>query len=43
MIKHIKENAMIEITITETAKIELSKVLRHFNAKSVRLIQQGFG
>ena len=34
---------MIEITITQTAKIELFKVLRHFNAKSIRLIQQGFG
>lgn len=34
---------MIEIRITETAKIELFKVLRHFEAKSIRLIQQGFG
>jgi hypothetical protein len=34
---------MIDITITETAKIELFKVLEHFNAKSVRLVQQGFG
>ena len=34
---------MIDITITETAKIELFKVLRHFNGKSVRLVQQGFG
>ncbi len=34
---------MIEITITETAKIELFKVLRYFDAKSIRLIQQGFG
>ena len=34
---------MIEITITETAKIELSKVLRYFDAQSVRLIQQGYG
>jgi hypothetical protein len=38
-----KENMMIEITITETAKIELLKVLRHFNAQSVRLMHQGFG
>ncbi len=34
---------MIEITITETAKIELSKVLRYFDAQSVRLIQKGYG
>lgn len=34
---------MIEIAITETAKIELVKVLKHLNAKSVRLIRQGFG
>lgn len=34
---------MIEITITETAKIELLKVLERFNAKTVRLIRQGFG
>ncbi len=34
---------MIEITMTEIAKMELLKVLRHFGAKSVRLIQQGFG
>jgi hypothetical protein len=38
-----KENVMIDITITETAKEELFKVLRHFNARSIRLIQQGFG
>lgn len=43
MVKEKKENVMIEITITETAKIELFKVLRRFNVKSVRLIQQGFG
>lgn len=42
-LKYTKENVMIEITITETAKIELFKVLEHFNAKSVRLTQQGFG
>ncbi len=34
---------MIEITITETAKDELFKVLRYSEAKSIRLIQQGFG
>lgn len=34
---------MIEITITETAKMELLKVLKNVSAKSIRLIQQGFG
>lgn len=34
---------MIEIAITEIAKIELFKVLKRFNAKSIRLIQQGMG
>lgn len=34
---------MIEITMTETAKIELLKVLEHFSAKTVRLFQQGYG
>jgi hypothetical protein len=34
---------MIEITITETAKIELFKVLSNFNAQSIRLTQQGYG
>ena len=34
---------MIEITITETAKNKLFEVLKHFDAKSVRLIKQGFG
>ena len=34
---------MIEIRITQKAKTELIKVLEHFNAGSVRLIQQGFG
>jgi hypothetical protein len=43
MMKGKKENVMIEIAITEIAKIELVKVLRNFNAKSIRLIQQGFG
>ncbi len=43
MTKGKKENTMIDITITQTAKIELFKVLERFNAKSVRLIQQGFG
>ncbi len=30
---------MIEITITETAKIELFRVLRYFDAQSIRLLQ----
>ncbi len=34
---------MIELTITDTAKTELRKVLKNFSAKTVRLIQQGFG
>ncbi len=34
---------MIDITITETAKNELIKVLERFEAKSVRLVQQGLG
>ena len=34
---------MIEITITETAKSELLKVLANVSAKSIRLINQGFG
>lgn len=38
-----KEYVMIEIAITEKAIIELFKVLRNFNARSIRLIQQGFG
>jgi len=42
-LKYVKEEVMIEITITETAKIELFKVLRYFDAQSIRLIQQGFG
>jgi hypothetical protein len=42
-LRYSKENVMIEIAITETAKIELFKVLKYFNAKSVRLTQQGFG
>jgi hypothetical protein len=37
------EDAMIEITMTETAKIELLKVLKNVTTKSIRLIQQGFG
>ena len=41
--KDKEENVMIEITITETAKIELLKVLKRFDAKSVRLVQQGYG
>jgi hypothetical protein len=43
MIKDKKEKVMIEITITETAKIELFKVLRDFDAQSIRLIRQGYG
>jgi hypothetical protein len=43
MIKDEKEKVMIEITITETAKNELFKVLRYFATQSIRLIQQGFG
>jgi hypothetical protein len=43
MIKDKKEKVMIEITITETAKIELFKVLRDFEAQSIRLIRQGYG
>ena len=34
---------MIEIAITDTARNELIKVLKQVSAKSVRLIQQGFG
>lgn len=34
---------MIRITITETAKNELLKVLARFDAKTVRLTQQGYG
>jgi hypothetical protein len=34
---------MIEITITEKAKVELSKVLKRYDAQSVRLTQQGYG
>ena len=40
---HEKEKVMIEISMTETAKIELLKVLKHAAAKSVRIIEQGFG
>jgi len=42
-VKDKKENVMIEITITETAKVELLKVLKRFDAKSIRLVQQGMG
>lgn len=41
--KRRKEKKMIEITVTEKAKAELVKVLESFNAKTVRLIRQGFG
>ena len=43
VMKGKRENVMIEIKITETAKSELFKVLERFNAQSVRLVQQGFG
>ncbi len=43
MVKDEKENVMIEITITETAKVELLKVLKRFDAKAIRLVQQGLG
>jgi hypothetical protein len=36
-------DGMIEITMTETAKIELLKILEHFSNKTIRLIQQGDG
>jgi hypothetical protein len=42
-LKDTKGNAMIEITLTDKARLELFKVIRHFDAKSIRLIQQGFG
>jgi len=34
---------MIEITITERARIKLLEVLRDFNAQSIRLVLQGYG
>jgi hypothetical protein len=34
---------MIEITITETAKVELQKALKRFNAKTIRLTVKGQG
>jgi hypothetical protein len=34
---------MIEITLTDTAKKELLKVLEQFSSKAIRLIQQGYG
>ena len=34
---------MIEITITEKAKIELLKALKRFDVQVVRLAQQGYG
>jgi hypothetical protein len=43
MTKDKKGKVMIEIAITETAKIELFKVLSDFDAQSIRLIQQGYG
>ena len=38
-----KESVMIEIAITQKAKAELLKVLGLAGARSVRLVQQGFG
>jgi hypothetical protein len=38
-----EEGEMIKITITETARTELTQVLKNFSATSVRLIRQGFG
>jgi hypothetical protein len=40
---HWKADAMIAITMTETARVELLKVLKQVSAKSVRLINLGFG
>lgn len=40
---HMKADTMIEISMTETAKSELLKVLGNASAKSIRLINQGFG
>jgi hypothetical protein len=34
---------MIEISITDIAQRELSRVIKDFEARSIRLIQQGFG
>ena len=34
---------MIEITVTETAKNEILRVLKYAAGKSVRIIQKGFG
>lgn len=34
---------MIDIEMTETAKIELLKVLKRASNKTIRLIRQGFG
>jgi len=34
---------MIEITLTETARIKFLKVLENYSSTSIRLIQQGFG
>jgi hypothetical protein len=34
---------MIEITMTETARIELLKIVEHFSGKAIRLMQQGYG
>ena len=42
-LNHPKADMMIEITMTETAKSELLKVLGNVSAKSIRLINQGFG
>lgn len=34
---------MIELTVTEIARIELLKVIERAAAKSIRIIQQGWG
>jgi hypothetical protein len=36
-------NAMIEISLSETAKIELLKILEYSSSKTIRLIQNGYG
>ena len=42
-INYQKADMMIEISMTETARMELLKVLKNEPAKSIRLINQGFG
>lgn len=38
-----KDNEMIEITITETARRNLLKIIEQVSARSIRLIRQGDG